>query len=393
MNILIIPSWYPSKNNPLNGSFFREQAIALSKYGHNVIVLNATFAGRKDIFSRETYRYIKKKNGPVTEYSYIVPTFGLWRSTRLSYLIFKKNMLLLFNKIKKDWRIDIIHAHSYFPAGLASCFLGLHEHIPVVITEHSSGIHTIAEGSIGLKNLKRVIEMATRFICVSENLKKEVIEVTNTKKKIYVISNMVSSLFFNYETQQKCIQQKVGDSFVFVSVGSLIQRKRFSLLIDAFATAFKDNKRVILNIIGEGPLRKELEGKIYAYDLKSQIHLLGALSREKVAENIYNSDCFVLASEYETFGVVYIEAMALGKPVIAAKNGGANGIVKDFNGILLEESSIEKLAAAMIYMYKNIEKYDPALITKYCSDTYSETAICKQLSMLYSSVINDCKNS
>ncbi|MEN6411824.1 MAG: glycosyltransferase [Veillonellales bacterium] len=392
MNILIVPSWYPSKNNSSSGSFFREQAIALAKYGHSVIVLNATFAPRSDYFSPENFRYIKRKDGPIIEYSYVVPTFGFGRISRFAYIIFKKNMFMLFDRIKKDNYIDIVHAHSYFPAGLASCSIGLRESIPVVITEHSTGIRNMKMGSIELKNLNKVVEMGDRFICVSENLKSEVIKVTNTRKEIDVIPNMVSSLFFDYMRTDRCKLQKESDDFVFMSIGSLIQRKRFDTLIDAFAMAFKDNKQVVLNIVGDGPLKKELGKKICYYGLKSQIHLLGQVSRNMVAKNISTSNCFVLVSEYETFGVVYIEAMACGKPVIAVKNGGAEGIVKDSNGILVEENNADQLSAAMIYMYKNAERYDSTLISKYCYDKYSEASVCNQLSLLYTSAIDDFKD-
>ena len=393
MNILIVPSWYPSKSNPSSGSFFREQAIALAKFGHNVMLLNATFATQRDYFSNETFRYMKQKDGPIIEYSYVVPTFGLGRIPQLAYMIFKRNMFLLFDRVKKENHIDIIHAHSYFPAGLASCSVGLRESIPVIITEHSTGIRDIREGSVELGNLNRVLELGSRFVCVSEDLKRAVIKVTNTIKTIDVIPNMVSSLFFDYVKPEGYAGRKNSDEFVFISVGSLNQRKRFDMLIDAFAMVFKNDQRVVLNIIGEGSLRNELKEKISDYDMKSQIHLLGSLSRDMVAEELWNSNCFVLASEYETFGVVYIEAMACGKPVIAVKNGGAEGIVKAFNGILTERNNVDQLAAAMIYMFKNSEEYDSTLITKYCYDRYSEKSICNQLSSLYESVIDDYRDN
>jgi glycosyltransferase involved in cell wall biosynthesis len=388
MNILIVPSWYPKKSNPSSGSFFREQAMALAKYGHNVIVLNATFASKNDYLSHENFHYIKRKDGPIVEYSYVVPTFGLGRVQRFAYGIFKMNMFFLFDRIRNEVNIDIIHAHSYFPAGLASCEIGMYDNIPVIITEHSTDIRNIKEDSTELKNLTKVVEEGNRFICVSENLKNEVIKVTNTKKKIYVIPNMVLPIFFDHTKPENNLKCKGKDGFVFLSIGSLIPRKRFNILIDAFAQVFIDNKNVVLNIIGEGPLRNELEKKICDYNMESQISLLGSLSREKVAENISNSDCFVLASEYETFGVVYIEAMASGKPVIAVKNGGAEGIVNDFNGILIENNEVGQLKDAMVYMSNNIEKYDSGLISQYCYDRYSEESVCNQLNILYSSVNN-----
>lgn len=80
--------------------------------------------------------------------------------------------------------------------------------------------------------------------------------------------------------------------------------------------------------------------------------------KKKIAEQLSKSDCFVLASQSETFGVAYIEALAMGVPVIATKCGGPEGFVNENNGIMIDVDSESQLIEAMKYMYNNSDKYD-----------------------------------
>ena len=98
-------------------------------------------------------------------------------------------------------------------------------------------------------------------------------------------------------------------------------------------------------------------------------------------------DCFVLPSRYETFGVVYIEAMACGKPVIAVKNGGPDDFVNDFNGILIESEDIEALADAMNYIALNYKHYDSYEISGYVRNQFSEETIAKKLETVYKEIL------
>ena len=96
-----------------------------------------------------------------------------------------------------------------------------------------------------------------------------------------------------------------------------------------------------------------------------------------------NCDTFVLASRYETFGVVYIEALACGKPVIATKCGGPNSIVNENNGYLVNIDDIEALSNSMKLMFQNIENYDARLIRKECEKKYNPQVIASELEEIY----------
>ncbi|TEB08216.1 Glycogen synthase [Pelotomaculum schinkii] len=384
MNILIIPSWYPSKSNPHIGSFFREQAIALQRAGHHVIILNATYQRKSSYFDSDNFKLKILNDEGVKVYSYVTPSFGIVRAKRLMCWNFFRRIRRIYHRIIADGeKINIIHAHSFMPAGYGAYKLGKVYDIPVVVTEHSSGVINKNISPFEINLLKKCVDGTASFICVGEGLKKRVIELTKTNKMIHVIPNMVSPLFKYKE------KSKQAKNFLFLAVGNLTARKRFGMTIDAFIEAFKGNENVKLKIVGGGPLYDELKNQIDKSNMSKQITLLGALSREETAQQMQDCDAFILVSAYETFGVVYIEAMACGKPVIGTRNGGADWIINKNNGILIDVDNKEQLVQAMkrmITRYKNYRKED---ISKETISQYSEISVVKKLNGIYERCIQE----
>ncbi|MEH7344980.1 glycosyltransferase [Bacillus sp. JJ1532] len=378
MNILIIPSWYPSKGNRLSGSFFREQAIALKNAGHHVIVLNVTYQDRHRYFDPDNFKFKKFNDEGVIVYSYVTPAFGINRVKKLMIKSFLRRTERMFRKILQDEEtVDIIHAHSYMPAGYCACELGKKNNIPVVITEHSSSIIQNNMSSIEIFYLKKCVELSSAFICVGEGLKQSVIKKTGAKQTIEVLPNIVSPLF-EYKGKKGNTNK-----FIFCSVGNLNAGKRFGLTIDAFTKAFKGKSHIKLQIVGGGTLYSKLKEQIDNLGMNEQISLLGAMSREKVAQQMQVCDVFVLASAFETFGVVYIEAMACGKPVIGTRNGGADYIINKENGILIDVDNVNQLTEALEEMVENYRSYNMERISQNTIKQYSEVPVTSRLNIIY----------
>ena len=101
-------------------------------------------------------------------------------------------------------------------------------------------------------------------------------------------------------------------------------------------------------IMGDGPEMQSLQNLIDKRGISEKVKLLGRLPREQVIENLKDADVFVLISEHETFGLVYLEAMLQGCITVAAWEGGVDGIIKDgVNGFLCKQDDPEDLAAVI----------------------------------------------
>lgn len=380
MHVMFIPSWYDNNRNKVHGSFFREQANKLQESGVKVTV------AYNEIWPLTLMGKIKEKSGLSFKVekglrTYRYKNYNFIPKNPLMFKVFDKRMEKLYREItKKEGKIDIIHAQSSLWGGISASYVAKKYNIPLVITEHSS----IERGVYVKKSYyKRIIDSyksSNKVIAVGNGLKKE-IEALSGRNDIEVIGNLVDLSLFDIRDVK--IE---SNEFIFFSVAFLEGEKGFDTLIKAFAEKYK-NKNAKLVIGGDGSQREWLKGIAKSESVENQVVFTGALSREEVANWMNKCDAFVLPSRYETFGVVYIEALASGKPVIGAFNGGAEDIVTKDVGILVEIDNVKALGEAMEYIEQNHKKYEPRVLRKYCTEKFSANVIINKIINVYKEVI------
>jgi glycosyltransferase involved in cell wall biosynthesis len=160
-------------------------------------------------------------------------------------------------------------------------------------------------------------------------------------------------------------------------------------LLQAFAARFQGDPTVQLRIGGDGPLRAELQTLALELGISEQVTFLGMLSREQVATEMQRADAFVLSSHYETFGVVLIEALACGTPIIATACGGPECIVRPSNGLLVPPGDVDALGAAMAQIRETSANYPPDALHSECMAQFGEQAVAAQLGQIYQSVLRE----
>ncbi len=380
MHVMFIPSWYDNDRNKVHGSFFREQATKLQEAGVKITV------AYNEIWPLTLIGKIKEKSGLYFNIekglrTYRYKNYNFIPKHPLMFNIFDKRMEKLYKEIvKKEGKVDIIHAQSSLWGGISASYIAKKYNIPLVITEHSS----IKRGKYVRESYyKRIVDSyksADAIIAVGNGLKNEIEELTN-RRDIKVIGNLVDLSLFDIRD----IKDN-KDEFIFFSLAFLEGEKGFDTLIKSFSRKFK-NKKARLIIGGDGSQREWLEGIAKSENIESQVTFVGALSREEVSKYMNKCDAFVLASRYETFGVVYIEALASGKPVIGTFNGGAEGIINENVGILTEIDNVDKLSDAMEYIEKNYKKYNKESLRKYCTQKFSSNVIINKIINVYKEVM------
>ena len=379
MHILVIPSWYPQFSGDIVGSFFREQAIALRRAGYQVGVIYPQIRSLKNIKSILSKPYglaVEDDDGVNTIRFYAVNFIPKNKKYNKSYWI--RVALKLFDTyVEQFGKPDVIHVHSMLYAGYVAEIIKTQYCIPYVVTEHSTAFARSLIPLDEISSLKQVVSNAKVCIAVSDEFSSLLNKLFETQKWIY-IPNIVSDEFISFE---KTLDAE--EYFTFINVCFLEKKKRVDLLISSFAKAFKENKKVRLKIGGDGILMSEL--KILAKELgvESQVIFLGKLSRQHVKEEMASSNAFVLSSEYETFGVVLVEALALGKPVIATKCGGPESIVTPEVGYLISKNSEREMTNAFLELYQNWNKFDSVQIKQYCLENFSEKAVIEKLTKIY----------
>lgn len=385
---MVIPSWYPLDQEDNFGIFFREHAIALAKFGHQVGVIYP-----KRFSIREIKSFLYSPKGVQKEIDDGVNTlrsFGISYIPRFSFLNDRLEFyqgLNLYRQYVADYgKPDIIHVQSMLNAGNLAAFIKKEEKIPFVITEHSSNFGT---GRLSTKNLKNSMHIAShadlRF-GVSRSLCMELEDLLGIENGRWnEMPNMVEQRFFE---ELLIKNQVVKDDFRFLMIASLDKNKRVENAIQAFAHQRLNDRNLSLDIVGDGPDRQELESIAESLGLQSRIRFHGKLSRPEIVNIMQKTDSLVLASQYETFGVVIIEALAMGKPVIATKCGGPESIVREDDGYLVPVDDIDALSDAMYLMIENYNRFDPQNIRSSCKSRYSEGVIISKWTEVYDTVIH-----
>lgn len=374
MKILILYSGvYSTNEKSLKGIFQTHQARAMKDNNIEVDILAFGLKPVRQTFSQDNeFKHVIYKG--IDVYNVYSNKYLPNRLYPVKLLVnrYRKIGLKAFKEyIKNNGMPDYIHAHNCFHAGVTAELINREYNIPYILTEHSSAfvrygiskkMHDIAQNIYNKSHVN---------IAVSEAFKNHLEQQFNAEWNC--VPNVLDPDFANIE-----IKRGKRDNFTFLSIGSLDSNKNHISLIKAFANKFKDSN-VTLKIGGTGKLLKTLKEKTVELNIENQVDFLGHLDRGRVKEEMQRSDVFVLPSKYETFGVVLIEALACGKPIISTMCGGAEDIVDDDNGVLVPVDDIESLGDAMVHISENIESYNPASIKKKCIQKFGSYAFVNSL--------------
>ncbi len=223
--------------------------------------------------------------------------------------------------------------------------------VPLIVTAHGYDIYDLPFRDKEWKEkIEYVLNEADYIITVSEsNLK--CINQLNIKTPVKVIPNGFNAKLF-YPRDSKNSRNTLNlplDKKIILTVGNLVEIKGHKYLVEAISEVVKHRKDILCIIIGSGELKNELQKQIKKIGLENYIILAGGRPHNEIPIWMNACDVFVLPSLRESFGVVQIEAMACGKPVVATKNGGSEEIIVNENiGYLIEPGNPNELAKGII---------------------------------------------
>lgn len=373
MHVLYIPAWLPTSDNQFGGSFILDQAHAVQK--HTPTDIGFIFRQNLSITGRHTVirSYLDSFDHVVVTKPYIpkVTTYAISLWCNQYYDAFKRY-------VKHHGTPDIIHAHSYV-AGFAARYIHAKSNIPFVLTEHLTSFLDQTIKHPHISSLKKVLDEAAAIIAVSRKLREAM--GTYSKKNIHVIPNLFDKQVFTPARNSR------NDHYTIVAIGDLIPRKAFDVLIAAFKIALDQGPDLRLEIIGTGPLSKQLGSQVREMHLQSRVTFHGPCKPREVAEVLQASDLCVSTSHVETFGITLIEAMACGVPVVATPSGGPQEIVTAHTGIITSNMDPNTIAAAILEIKRNKDKYRPADLREYALKKYERQVVANQIIELYRRVL------
>ena len=380
MRILFISRGWPSEQQPQCGNFERDQAIALSERGHQVISLyldvHPEFHSKKLGITRE------QKDGVVVYCLYagsywveFVKHISPWLQSKVVAVLF---YYLVNSVIRKEGKPDLVYGHYLWFCRRALAIKRKYG-IPAVGTEHWSemGYTNIEEGYKRLA--AKTYPYLDKQLVVSDALRENILK--NIGIDTTVVYDTYGKEFYYKEHIKK------DETVRFVLTGSLLPIKGFDLVIQALGEGVTLPKNLQFTIIGDGPEKEKLLGMVEEYHLSDIVHLVGSQTRTYIANALQEADVYILSSHLETFGVAPVEALACGVPVIATDCGGSRSYMNDFNGLLIPIDDVKAMSEAISYMAEHYLEYDRKRIAEDCRQRFSSEVIGKQLESIFEDVI------
>lgn len=394
MNLFIIPSWYPSQSQPISGIFTLEQVEAIAELCPQIKVIVSTW-GHGDGYisprnplsflhvmlwwSRQKRNQIFQRNkivevfNPAVTWTNRLPFGGVRREIGVNRLNFK----LATDRFGK---IDLIHAHVSYPAGYIASLLAKEFGVPYVLTEHMSPFpfSSLMRNDKPIPEINQAFCQAATSIAVSSSLAKRV--ASWGYREPTVVPNLIDERRFLTGEPQ------LG-KFVFFTLCNLTEQKGIDNLLEAIALWNPPANQFEFRVGGDGPMRARYQSLAERLRISDRVRWLGPISRKEAPRLFSECHIYVMPSRHETFGVVFAEAIASGKPIIATRCGGPECIVNKTNGVLVEVNDVSGLTKAMRDMAKNWSKYNPQEIRADFEVRFSRHQVVNQLKEIYSKIL------
>lgn len=387
VHVLIIPSWYPTSEAPLNGIYFAEQAQCLSRHGLQVGVVYP----EQQSLRRLSWSALREKHFQ-TDWTdeHGIPTLRRYGWNVLSRFppglrCRIRNAVRLARRYVERYGVpDVLHAQSGRWAGVAAARIGRQYSVPFALTEHYSGFFRDAIFSWRRPLVRKGYRHAAVCSAVSTSLR-DALASKNlaAASDIRLHPNLAPTSLFSPPPDGR----PVPPPFHVVTIARLSLRKNVGGLLEAVASLVPDSSdsgpSPVLSVVGDGPERSRLEQKAQHLGIRKQVRFLGHLDRGAVRDVLRKAHAFVLPSLHETFGVVLLEAMATGLPVVATKSGGPEDLVTPETGLLVPPDDPEALREALRTLRRTWSSFDATTIHRYIHEQYGPEAFVERTQSLY----------
>lgn len=351
MRILIVTHLYPGheKQGPQDRSYAVHYfAKVWKELGHDVHVIRPWISYPK-VFN------VSKRSRQANDYkndcSFLLDEVTIHRlyikkvpKVPFTSQCYKRFSFKIQRKLSEfNFKPDLILSHMIEPNLFVSSQLAVYYNCPYYSTLHSTDLRNLSTNKRIKKNFEKLLPSIAGIGFRNKGLLDWFKKIFHIKKPLYVVESGIElDYLLSVDDLTKKAQKQSKRIF---TAASMIPIKNIGTVIDAFEGL--DNDNIELIIAGEGPLMKTLQTKANNSLKAYAIDFLGEISREEVLNEMREADIFVLVSEKETFGLVYLEAMASGCLTIGSKGEGIDGVIQSGdNGYLVSAGDKEALIEA-----------------------------------------------
>lgn len=296
-------------------------------------------------------------------------------------------------------KFDLVYTH-FAPYGLGVAMEAKKRNIPVVMAFHGPWSEEIkVEGGGMRERLKRWVaksiemkayRLADAFIVLSETFRDILHKHYQVPlDKIHIVAGAADTVRFQPSADRTAVRLRLGlapHQTAVLTVRRLVNRMGLMQLLAAWKEVAGQAQDAVLLIGGRGPLKGELESRIAEYGLQDRVRLLGYIPDGELAGVYQAADLFVVPTQsLEGFGLITVEAMASGVPVMATPIGGSREILSKFNpAMLFKSANSGDMAAGLIHMLKHREQWpSPEQCRNHVLDHYTWDLVTAQVEAVF----------
>lgn len=274
---------------------------------------------------------------------------------------------------------DVINTHFVVPTGPLGHALARWKNVPNVLSVHGGDLFDPSKSSS--PHLHAPLRAAVRWMLrAADDVVGQSRDTVRHVTELYGVNRPVELIPLGIDrppTVNAASRQDMGlpaDAFVMITIGRLVPRKATTQLIDMFAASNIPNAHLV--IVGDGPDAPAIDIRATELGVRDRIHMLGQVSDAEKYAALSVSDVFVTASQHEGFGLVFLEAMAFGLPVLCYDRGGQTDfLVTGETGHVVKLNNQEAFVVALIELHRDREarerygQHNRQLVENYFIDT------------------------
>jgi glycosyltransferase involved in cell wall biosynthesis len=334
--IAVLTGLFPSAAQPLAGLFIRERMFRVARSAPLVVIAPQPWFPCQSLIRRFVpgYRPPHAREEIQDGVRVMFPRFlsvpGMFRW--LDGLSMALCTLPTLRSLRREGAAEVIDAHFAYPAGYAAVLLGRWLGMPVSITLRGTESVHLQNRRLRARVL-RAVRGADRVLTVSNDLRQLMTTHEIDASRIQVIGNGVDLAKFAPMDRDDA-RRALGlpaRARIIVSVGGLVERKGFHRVLDAMPALLRRIPDLHYVIVGgaspAGDMGSQLREQVERLDLRSHVTFTGPLPPDRVRVALCAGDVFVLATRYEGWANVFLEAMACGLPVVTTRVGGNAEVV------------------------------------------------------------------
>jgi glycosyltransferase involved in cell wall biosynthesis len=326
MRILALTNLYPNPYQPNRATFNRQQFAALAQ-SHAVRVIapiswTDEWSARRRSQTRITIDRHRIRDGMVIDHPRYLFTPKILRGAYGRFVV--RSVQSCFDAAVREFQPDVVLGCWAYPDGWAAVRLARQAGLPVVVKVHGSDLLTATKHRSRMTRTQETLTSADAVVAVSRQLRDRAVQLGADPKRTHVVYNGVDQSLF-HPGPRSAARERVGVSQaepLILFVGNLVPVKGIDVLIESLAKAMTTGVKFQCALVGEGPLKAELQYQIDTRGLATRVRLIGSRPLEELPHWYRAADVVVLPSRSEGVPNVLLEATACGTPFIATSVGG-----------------------------------------------------------------------